>query len=954
MNFNQKVKCEICGGSHPTEEHKRNISKQDRGEAGKDLLSIPILKESILEYAKGRELIKEAKKIVQQIEDNEQRSQTLAHIAKTEAEAGFYDQAKETADQIEDNVWRDRALADIATAEAEAGFFDQAKTTANEIEDDYWRVDTLTNIAQAEAEAGSRYIKASNPTLQSLTFQQKKDIFQSALSNNDQELISALGVILDESARQKILESLPKEQKDHIRRLFDLGRSKAVEIEPEEESQIIKVLRKELMSFLQQAEKTDKEDNAKQQDRTEKDNSETADIPSLRLEFKLINRILYNLDSTQAKALLLQTARQAPGGLDNPLFTRLLHTLIEMDTPKGYDLAVQVIGDERLPRHLAWLYLKKLTQAGYLDQNLVDYLTKSRSSKQPATNQEKIDLENQDLHLIRLIINHLNINPDSAIIKLIRERKWQDKNGQVIDLWQNPEAIITRLQEMKEEFDQIKDRDELVDILAQDKDKAVLFYTLYGGKVRFALVNSYNSEKFYTILRVTNELEYHPQPQEQWQSALQQSGWSDKEAETIAARLRQGHFPLEGQESAWLVRLDVSDTAQLESIEKESEEIFGKNQLGALLKRLVYPELLIEQGETDLNQQLIASRNFDELNQAISKIEKKYPQLAEQAEQRLGKAWRKVGEKKVLNLSLLQVLQEEKNSFNIKEALNNLENHRKALAYAVRQQYKNKQIDKLVRDERLQIIEGKAPGKLLRYMVESLVGSSQTSDNLTSLFDEWESHLEGIFQKYRQLEAEAGFKTSAKKTHKVTLRYLDKRDDIIPALRFADSAQCCFTSTNYRIEGYDVGNAEWISRLWKDPLSFIFLIEDNEPQADKRQAIGFVFGSFGLNENNQPVVLLNGVYMQKYKTDLSVQSILNMIENKFSRPLKLKEQFTATRHGGSARLGRGYSNQSREILRLRALKGPDGSPETKIYDDLNLMPNETNTTDKEVWWKKLE
>lgn len=69
----------------------------------------------------------------------------------------------------------------------------------------------------------------------------------------------------------------------------------------------------------------------------------------------------------------------------------------------------------------------------------------------------------------------------------------------------------------------------------------------------------------------------------------------------------------------------------------------------------------------------------------------------------------------------------------------------------------------------------------------------------------------------------------------------------------------------------------------------------------------------------------------------------------------MSEQFVAARYGGRAKLGKEYTNDSRVIHRLRALAGPGGRPETKVYDDLNLMPNSADQkTDVNVWHKKLD
>jgi hypothetical protein len=89
------------------------------------------------------------------------------------------------------------------------------------------------------------------------------------------------------------------------------------------------------------------------------------------------------------------------------------------------------------------------------------------------------------------------------------------------------------------------------------------------------------------------------------------------------------------------------------------------------------------------------------------------------------------------------------------------------------------------------------------------------------------------------------------------------------------------------------------------------------------------------------------------KTDTAVESVLNTIEADFSKKLGMKKQVFASRHGGSAKAPKGYSNSTLDIYRLRSVAGRDGKPEKAIYDDLNLQPNQVAKTDNGVWHKEL-
>ena len=253
-------------------------------------------------------------------------------------------------------------------------------------------------------------------------------------------------------------------------------------------------------------------------------------------------------------------------------------------------------------------------------------------------------------------------------------------------------------------------------------------------------------------------------------------------------------------------------------------------------------------------------------------------------------------------------------------------------------------------DRELQVLPTLSAEAVVARYVESLLRTS--GDEIPLRFaDEWQTHLKAVFEGHERLGGQKGGKEK-----RVTLRYLDKGRDLAEYLRFADATQCCFTSQNPE------HNKHWLSRIWKDPLSFVFLIEENEPGAEKRSAIGFVFGSFGVKDR-KPAVLLNGVYMQG-KTNAAVLSILNAIEEDFSKPIGAAHQFVAATYGGHTQIDSAelhaaggseiYTNEPTEVVRLRALAEFNGQPETDIYDDLGVGINRRTTTGGHVWHKIIK
>ena len=624
------------------------------------------------------------------------------------------------------------------------------------------------------------------------------------------------------------------------------------------------------------------------------------------------------MGENSAISVLLDAARNRQPQ-DN-LF-HLFYALTETDSYKARDLVLRAIGSGSLRGSYSWLLIRKLIEEKYLSQNLKEFYEKQVEGMKEDARKEKLAFL---LSATQLAIKELGVTPDVALLQYLL--KGAKGIGDV-------NANIAKAKEWKSKFDSIRDRDELIDYLTQEKERSLLYFIIYGGRTRFALVNNYDSEKFWTVLNVAKGLRVHEGPLDEFLSSLKQEGIGQ-----IRKRLLAGSFPPGGTYSR-SIRVDVSSSSQAQSLETRAAQVFGSAELGVLLKLRIY---LRELSGTPLGERLAQCRGLADASTAIAEAESQKPDLIKAVEKELGSQWRKLGEKKVLEMSLYAALTSPQNPVKLPELIKNLETQRKALQSAVRDQYRSKSIDKMVRDERLAALEEKGKAKLMRYILQELAGGANTETEAL-VFSEWESHMDQVFQDFERLR---NSETKISKERTVTLRWLDKRDDLIECLRFADSAQCCFNSKNYRIEGHQVGAAEWIVRLWKDPLSFIFLIEDSPGDA-----VGFVFGSFGLHEG-KPIVMLNGVYMEG-KTDTAAQSILQAIEEDFTRKLGCTMQVVASRYGGTAKLGKGYSNSPIQVRRLRALMGRDGNPETQIYDDLNVGINSPGTTDGMVWHKTM-
>jgi hypothetical protein len=220
------------------------------------------------------------------------------------------------------------------------------------------------------------------------------------------------------------------------------------------------------------------------------------------------------------------------------------------------------------------------------------------------------------------------------------------------------------------------------------------------------------------------------------------------------------------------------------------------------------------------------------------------------------------------------------------------------------------------------------------------------------------SHLQHPFAMIRQA-ADLDERGRPKRGEDLALlRYLHKREDLITMVRCADAKACCFTSSNYEMQvAHHTPNRQWVASLTADPLSFCISIErpaTSDSVADsreRRQNIGFVFGTFG-EIDGVPVLCLNGVYLASGSDVRSVSAVLNQIERDLARPLKIVAILVASQHGGATNgAPEGYSQETNEVTRLRALKSSDGKLETRIYDDFSQSVNTPITV--RCWTKWL-
>ncbi|MFH0779637.1 MAG: hypothetical protein V1928_02135, partial [Parcubacteria group bacterium] len=254
---------------------------------------------------------------------------------------------------------------------------------------------------------------------------------------------------------------------------------------------------------------------------------------------------------------------------------------------------------------------------------------------------------------------------------------------------------------------------------------------------------------------------------------------------------------------------------------------------------------------------------------------------------------------------------------------------------------REKEIDKLSRE--IIALTEKSPSAIFTYMTMQVLGEDRLSEQDVALVQELESHLQGPFQTISDhLNYHPAANSEKKSSAQVVLQYVDKVDRLMNMVRFADSKICCFSSSNYtQVIRHDTPNKYWVASINADPLSFVISIESPKGQAPaegKKAAatenLGFIFGSFALNEKGKLAIMLNGIYYAPgLDNSEQVEIILAGAERIFNG-LPVETTSLASQHGGSIKLPDGYSNTPVEFTRLRALDDNSGNPESKVYDDI--------------------
>ncbi len=762
-----------------------------------------------------------------------------------------------------------------------------------------------------------------------------------------------------------------------------------------------------------------------------------------------------------ARLLLLELARdemtgqQTDSDKEQNYLPHIMGVLMkEFDDWRVNDIALQLVGDPRTPAPVARALFHKLVKRGYIPADAGAWwskrnkkyeletvsvssapaadkfsgkIFKKKDTKPVETIKQKIKFtDNKEwqadcaarLILLQKIIADLGVLPSRDILEFLDdEKRWQDAPL---------DRRVAIIRESQAEFDKARSQRELVEMLAADERKAMIYYLLHGGDDRFNLINNYSFDKFKEMLKIIVDLRVHEQPIKMFEQALKKSGLVSEQVASIVNRLRAGHFPLDkSDQDSQVASFEVSENAAVKNANAEIGQVLGRGQLGMVLLFPMYREYLEKEDSASARQfieKMTTIATFADRLALLNEIENAHPDFQKRAKTDLEENWHALGEKMVLEVSLEQVFsgvaipvrgeeliprldskrldlkkmkkdllvalrggnkklekiqqdlrkkikvhsglsiglerqtdpaQHDKLQAKIsalEEEIKSLE-QQKAVAVDAKVSERFAHLSKAEKDEEIETIgkeiialTEKSPSAIFTYLTLQVLGEDRLREQDVALIQEMESHLQGPFQTIQDYLTyqPTGRERTEKKNQRVNMRWVDKQTRLMNMVRFADSKICCFSSCNYEMNvQHNTPNKYWVASINADPMSFVISMEipqgvalAEDKQVKSTENLGFIFGSFAVDEAGKLGVMLNGIYYAPGIEDsLQVAAIMGKVETMLNG-LPIKTVALASQHGGAIKLPNGFTNEPVELTRLRALDSGNGRPETKVYDDM--------------------
>jgi hypothetical protein len=633
---------------------------------------------------------------------------------------------------------------------------------------------------------------------------------------------------------------------------------------------------------------------------------------------KHMTEALIELDDPAATGHLLETLNK---NLGEATGLRLIKTLVESGNAKAGAAGIAVFCDEDTPEHVYSYLLHKLAKVGYVDADL------------PKTIIEYNDLgrfsDEQSRMVIQRFYSELNVQMDSQLLKWVISKYYSEPDPPELDDFLD--QTISFAEQNLNEFEKL-DQKELLEQLAGSSDKAAIYFMLKSGRTKYTLIQHYNFSKFKEAVAKAAEVQSHVSPElidrRLWGAAS--SGWY----EAMVNRRRPN------DNLVWQVEVGSAQKELREQARNDVNEVLGF-ELGWLLRK----------GLSDPNFSGYNEGDFEhEIEDELKNKGKTSAEIGELQDQHLLTFF--FGEKGARKLeSIFGDTISRAVNFSIgaeveAPSIGDFEKAKNALLAQLRQSRQNAKSNKDPLFDKwkdlIEQVEQEDPVIAMRHILTLLTGNPDFSLHPKGAVAEWTGHFAGLATTIRDSQRKSGG------SRNITMRYLDGKNDFSEMLRFADGAQCCFTSENTAGVVMDPGG-EWRMRINRDPHWFVFSIEDTPPDAETRVSSGFIFGSIAWVDG-EPALALNGVYMQR-KTSSAANEILEQVTERLARPLGVKYVLVGSTFGGEFDIDKSVWQPAggRIMRRPRAIATSDGSPEDEIYDDLGDKVNTEQEVPDHCW-----
>jgi tetratricopeptide (TPR) repeat protein len=808
----------------------------------------------------------------------------IAVICGAQAKMGNVEQAKKLVFKVADDAYHSRPYHAIALAQAKNGDMAGALLTAEMIHSSN-RSDTLLDLAEMQG--------PDSPIWEQL-FTRKTNgplsLFEARINQKIGERIKKMEEeLVPKGAKPAVLQELV----DNVQRLRGMKSVGAYAIEqwkefkdysPEQFAKLAHGAAEIAHGYMTDDERRAFVRHLADEFRSFRDQGMFDDGKHASV-LKNLSEALVDLKDPAAVGDLINTMHEHKG---NAVGMRIIKTLIDSGNSRAAAAGINVLCDPKTDSHVYEYLLQKLASKNILDKELPSTIRVQQSIS-----------PNSCRTVIQRFYKDLGVQTDTQLLNWVLSKTKTSPGQELSDkeFTTQLDGIMNSVKESIGRFENMNQA-ELLAALAANADDRTLFFCINGGRTNYSLIHQYNLKKFSDAIAMADSLQQRLDLE-----LVDRELWANAEEGWLGAMIDRRR---PSDSLVWQFDVGAAKNEIKASAVQEIRSVFGE-QLRWLMAGGQNAENLAgmeDPGQLDPKTEKLLHRV---LGETISGLVK-----GEQQDFSSGDF------EKIKNTMIFELRQRRK---------------------AAKQQ---KNPDDTKWDKLISLAESEEAVISLRHSLALLANDPTLSLKDEGAVGEWMSHFAGLADRVRDSQISGADK------RKITMRYLDGKEDFAELLRFADGAQCCFTSEDTVGTEQDKSGRYRMS-INRDPHWFVFSIEDTEPDAKKRQSSGFVFGSLGRYEG-RPALMLNGVYMQR-KTDSATNVILDQIGERLAKPLGINQMVVASSFGGESRLDpdKWINAEGKTVYRPRALRAENGQPETQIYDDLGYVVNQDYAASERLW-----